>query len=110
MAWGMANPERYAERDETYANQGFQKILQKLAEEGIIQVMEGHPKEYSNYFKGENGFFYAVRKLWCRSYSNYTPNLLKKFESNWIKIKKLLMEILSCLVWFFWYRSRGVSR
>lgn len=63
MAWGMANPDRYADRDETYANQGFQKILQKLAEDGIIQVIEGHPKEYSNYFKGENGFFYAVRKL-----------------------------------------------
>ncbi|XP_015785927.1 uncharacterized protein LOC107363246 [Tetranychus urticae] len=63
ITWAMANPDRYAERDETYANNGFQKIMDSLVAEGLVEVVADHPKVQQDYLKGEDGFFWALRKL-----------------------------------------------
>ncbi|XP_053215032.1 uncharacterized protein LOC128398228 [Panonychus citri] len=63
ISWGMANPDRYAERDSTYADKGFDKIIEGLVSEGLVEIVDDHPKNLPDYLKGEDGFFWALRKL-----------------------------------------------
>ena len=63
MTWGMANPDRYADRDQSYADRGFHKIIESLVEDGVISILDGHPITFPDYLKGEDGYFYAVKKL-----------------------------------------------
>jgi len=59
----MPNPYRFKDCDESFRDNRFDKILQNLVESKDFEILEGYPKTFSDYFKDEDGIFYATKKL-----------------------------------------------
>lgn len=63
ICWSMGNHATYADRDQQYADEHFDKYIEQLAGEGKWKRVEGHPKVVDNYLHGTPGFFYAMKVL-----------------------------------------------
>lgn len=63
MAWAQSNPERYADRDEAFANNGFYKVLNEVFSEGLAEMLPEYPKRCEGHRNGETGLFFVIKKL-----------------------------------------------